>query len=110
MDLTRPAESVFRVGYVGSVYAVMCGRARETVVEFWSHDLPEVELERALLPLVTGRCVFRWLGMRVYRWTEIPSGTGAGELISASGSLKVRTKATTTPVKAAETIIAGCDA
>ena len=48
MDLTRPAESVCRVGYVGSVYAVMCRRVRETVVEFWSHDLPEVELERAL--------------------------------------------------------------
>jgi hypothetical protein len=48
MDLTEPAESVCSVGYVGSVCAVMHRRARKTVVEVWSHDPPEVELERAL--------------------------------------------------------------
>jgi F-box and WD-40 domain protein CDC4 len=47
MDLTDPAESVCKVGYVGNVCAVMCRRAKKTV-EFWSHDPPEVELERAL--------------------------------------------------------------
>ena len=45
-DLTEPAESVWKVGYVGNVCAIMCKRARKTVMEIWSHDPPEVELER----------------------------------------------------------------
>ena len=45
-DLTEPAESVWKVGYVGNVCAIMCKRARKTVVEVWSHDAPEVGLER----------------------------------------------------------------
>jgi F-box and WD-40 domain protein CDC4 len=46
-DLTEPAESVCKVGYVGNVCAIMCRRARKTVVEVWSHDPPEVALEGA---------------------------------------------------------------
>lgn len=45
-DLTEPAESVWKVGYVGNICAIMCKRARKTVMEVWSHDPPEVELER----------------------------------------------------------------
>lgn len=45
-DLAEPAESVWKVGYVGNVCAIMCKRARKTVMEIWSHDPPEVELER----------------------------------------------------------------
>lgn len=46
-DLSGPAESVWKVGYVGNVCAIMCKRARKTVMEIWSHDPPEVELEKA---------------------------------------------------------------
>jgi F-box and WD-40 domain protein CDC4 len=46
-DLTEPAESVCKVGYVGNVCAIMCRRARKMVVEVWNHNSPEVELERA---------------------------------------------------------------
>jgi F-box and WD-40 domain protein CDC4 len=46
-DLTELAESVCKVGYVGNVCAIVCRRARKTVMEVWSHDPPEVELERA---------------------------------------------------------------
>ena len=46
-DLTEPAESIWKVGYVGNVCAIMCKRARNLVMEVWSHDPPDVELERA---------------------------------------------------------------
>jgi hypothetical protein len=46
-DLTELVESVCKVGCVGNVHAVMCRRARKTVEEVWSHDPPEVKLERA---------------------------------------------------------------
>jgi hypothetical protein len=74
MDLTELAESVC---------AGICMRAGKTVVEVWSHAPPGVELERAWWPLVTSGRVFGYLGVWVYRWTAIPSGTGARELISA---------------------------
>ena len=45
-DLTEPAESVWKVGYVGNVCAIMCKRAGRTVMEIWNHDPPVVELER----------------------------------------------------------------
>ncbi|KAF9647178.1 WD40 repeat-like protein [Thelephora ganbajun] len=45
-DLTEPAESVWKVGYAGNVCAIMCKRARKTVMEVWSYDPPEVELEK----------------------------------------------------------------
>jgi F-box and WD-40 domain protein CDC4 len=46
-DLTEPAESIWKVGYVGNVCAIMCKRAGRTVMEIWSHDPPVVELEKA---------------------------------------------------------------
>ena len=46
-DLAEPSESVWKVGYVGNTCAIMCKKARKTVIEVWSHDPPEVGLEMA---------------------------------------------------------------
>jgi hypothetical protein len=40
---------VCKVGYVGNVCAIMCRRARKTVVEVWSHDPPEVAIGGSLV-------------------------------------------------------------